>query len=145
MLTMTGSSVTFPLNKEWFYKCDLQSPNAIQWIFQVYFSEDSLGLYRIELIVVASSDATSFRKPLRKSIKSMFYLVTNHIVQYWILSRLLSVLGYYCVVPISVKAENQRWRHAIMVTKTVYRHVRACVCVVNRFINLISVSLIFAY
>lgn len=44
-----------------------------------FFLEDSLGLHRIELIVVGSSDATSFRKHLRKSIKSMFYLFINHI------------------------------------------------------------------
>lgn len=80
MPMMTGSSLTFLLNKEWFYKHDLQSPSAIQWMFQVFFFlEDSLGLHRIELIVVGSSDATSFRKDLRKIIKSMFYLFINHI------------------------------------------------------------------
>lgn len=67
------------LKQEWFYKPDLQAPRAICCMFQVFFKEDSLGLYGIELIVVGSADATPFREHLRSSIKSMFYLFINHI------------------------------------------------------------------
>lgn len=131
MPTMTGSSVIFLLNKEWFYKHDLQSPNAIQWIFQVYFSEESLGLYRIELIVVASSDASSFRKRLRKSINqcSICSLITY--VQYL---NTIKVAFRSCVLLCSTNiCESRKIRDEDMQWCLVKLHIHmrgyVCVCV----------------
>lgn len=79
MPKMTGSSVTFPLNRSGFTSLIFKPHVLSAACFKVFFKEDSLGLYGIELIVVGSADATPFREHLRRSIKSMFYLFINHI------------------------------------------------------------------